>query len=595
MLRFHVRFIQFYPSLAGTSKARSVRAFSRTAANHSRCSAGPSGGSSQLPLAFERWRVHRPIARIQADAQTELVGSSPTWCILVFKIVYSLAANRIRKKMRHKSPEDLHPAAPRDLKRTAAGLAALGVLAKGSLSRRSLSSTGVTGGRGTTKKRTVLGDSRDNCRQDPEKAFGAPEMGPTSDEKPQIGTPIKVQKKVSVRRDLTTETGFSGLPREWERLLVGNGITRADVLTHPQIVRDIMDFHQRQPGADLMLAPTTNLGLLKEASHTQKAGHGIVAEMQTLASESKKTQAPPALRTSGRFPAIHERDPSDVYVRLRKVGEGAMGTVYVAASRSDPSRIVALKRVEVKSKQVMDALEQEIFMMHSTQHANIVQVFEAYLHRNFMWIVMEYMDGGSLTDLLFDLAEHKEQLTEPQIAYVCREVLVALGQLHRLHRIHRDIKSDNCLLARSSGSIKLADFGYCAQLTAERDKRTTCVGTPFWMAPELIRSLEYDYKVDVWSLGILAIECAEGEPPWIRETPLRAMFLITTRGPPKLGDPARWSAQFHHFLHACLAMQPMDRWCVDRLVTHPFIETACSAREFAELVQRCQRRKTGLS
>ncbi|KAF6004305.1 p21 protein (Cdc42 Rac)-activated kinase [Cyanidiococcus yangmingshanensis] len=505
--------------------------------------------------------------------------------------------NSVSKRTKGSLREALSPAVSETSKRTAAGLATLETVARGSSASHTVSPTGVSATSGSPVKRAVLGGNGENCQKNTEGVFERPDSRPTADEAPLIGTPIKVQKMVSVRRDLASETGFSGLPREWECLLVGNGITRAEVLTHPQVVRDIMDFHKRQPGTVIESSPLIKDSSLSDAQGAQKGINmaGGEAGSPTAPGDPDSAVANRALRSSGRFPAIHERDPGEVYVRLRKVGEGAMGTVYVAASRGDPSRIVAMKRVEVKSERVMNALEQEIFMMHSTRHANIVQVYEAYLHRNLMWIVLEYMDGGSLTDLLYDLAEHREQLTEPQIAYVCREVLLALAQLHRLHRIHRDIKSDNCLLSQSSGAIKLADFGYCAQLTPERDKRTTCVGTPFWMAPELIRSLEYDYKVDVWSLGILAIECAEGEPPWIKETPLRAMFLITTRGPPKLGDEARWSAQFHHFLHTCLAMQPIDRWSVDRLLGHPFIQTACTAREFAELIQRYLRRKPGLS
>jgi protein-serine/threonine kinase len=503
---------------------------------------------------------------------------------------------KTRVKRSSKSPET--SAEPEGALRALAGLAALSALTR----------TPTHASTGVKRKPSCARHAPDNATDPRTASTRKPNMKPTApkqndvsdstEETPQIGTPIKVRKKVTVRRDLTSETGFSGLPREWEHLLVGNGISRTEVLTNPQVVRDIMDFHLRRSGAASPTHHPSQVAALKErnertALHQDDSAAKLLTE--TSPEDARQTGGEPVLRASGRFPAIQERDPSDVYVRLRKVGEGAMGVVYVAASRTDPTKIVAMKRVEVRSEKVMCALEQEIFMMHSTRHANIVQVHEAFLHRNTMWIVLEYMDGGSLTDLLYDLAEHGERMTEPEIAYVCREVLIALGQLHRLRRIHRDIKSDNCLLGQSSGAIKLADFGYCAQLTPERDKRTTCVGTPFWMAPELIRSMEYDYKVDVWSLGILAIECAEGEPPWIKETPLRAMFLITTRGPPKLAEAARWSPEFHHFLHSCLAMQPMDRWSVDRLLTHPFIQRACPATQFAELVQRYVRRKRAIA
>ena len=162
------------------------------------------------------------------------------------------------------------------------------------------------------------------------------------------------------------------------------------------------------------------------------------------------------------------------------------------------------------------------------------------------------------------------------IAYVCRESLMALAFLHRQHRLHRDIKSDN-ILVNKEGVVKIADFGFAINLTEEQNKRRSVVGTPYWMAPELIRGLEYDAKVDVWSMGITALEMADGyvegvhcvvvvflwttelnlcyffvlccsEPPLIREPPLRALLLITIQGPPQLEQPDRWSSQFRHFL-----------------------------------------------
>ena len=385
---------------------------------------------------------------------------------------------------------------------------------------------------------------------------------------PQIGLPMKVTKKVSVRRCDASQTGFVGLPPEWERALIGAGITRKDVLEHPQVVRDIFQFHA---------------GGRRRDSPSKKPGDA--------AATPPRLPRKYALRLSGRYPSIHESDPSEMYADLKKVGEGGAGTVFVATDRASPQRTVAVKRVPVRNRKEMEALEHEIFMMHSTRHPNIVQVHESYLFQDQFWIVMEYMDGGGLTDLLYDLEDHHESLTEGQIAYICGEVLKGLAQVHSLQRIHRDVKSDNCLLSCATGAIKLADFGYCAQLTEERAKRTTCVGTPYWMAPELIRSQEYDAKVDVWSLGILAIECAEGEPPWICETPLRAMFLITTRGPPRLRKPHAWSAPFHDFLGKCLAMNPADRWTVNQLLQHEFLHIAAPASELAQRVRCMKMRK----
>lgn len=157
--------------------------------------------------------------------------------------------------------------------------------------------------------------------------------------------------------------------------------------------------------------------------------------------------------------------------------------------------------------------------------------------------------------------------------------------MHRNHRLHRDIKSDN-VLVDFKGRVKLADFGFAAGLTAEEDKRKSVVGTPYWMAPELIRGLEYDFKVDVWSLGITAIEMAEGEPPLIDEQPLRALLLITIQPSPTLQKQAQWSNAFNHFLKRCLMVRPEDRASTELLLMHPFINSACDEAEFGTFAEK---------
>jgi hypothetical protein len=276
---------------------------------------------------------------------------------------------------------------------------------------------------------------------------------------------------------------------------------------------------------------------------------------------------------------IHNKDPRQVFRSLAKIGQGASGSVFVAEKVGGGK--VALKKVKPENKTESDALAMEIKMMCCTRHPNIIKCYETYNYANHMWISMEYMDGGCLTDVLETFQRLREPMNEPEIAYVLREVLLGLKFMHGMKRLHRDIKSDNVLVGRD-GKVKLADFGFCAELTEERAKRTTCVGTPYWMAPELIRQNEYDYKVDLWSVGILALECAEWEPPYMDEKPLRAMFLITTKPPPVFKDRRRWSPAFNDFLSRCLVLNPAKRSCATDLLNHAFLQKACDMNYLAQ-------------
>mmetsp|Transcript_4404 Transcript_4404/g.4215 ORF Transcript_4404/g.4215 Transcript_4404/m.4215 type:complete len:201 (-) Transcript_4404:16-618(-) len=175
------------------------------------------------------------------------------------------------------------------------------------------------------------------------------------------------------------------------------------------------------------------------------------------------------------------------------------------------------------------------------------------------------------------------RIPENIIAYICGEILKGLSWLHQEHRIHRDIKSDNILLS-SEGSIKLNDFGFSVQLTSDNSSRKTIIGTPYWMAPEVAEGKCYGMKCDIWSLGILAIEIAEGDPPFINESPMKAMAYITQMPAPQLGSQNRWSYFFTDFLSECLKKDPFERATSCKLKKHPFIKNACTIGEFRQFL-----------
>jgi len=206
--------------------------------------------------------------------------------------------------------------------------------------------------------------------------------------------------------------------------------------------------------------------------------------------------------------------------------------------------------------------------MKSSKHENIVNYFDSYFFDEKLWIIMEYMDRGNLANIL---QYHNEfPLTEIQIRFVTWSILNGLSYLHSNHRIHRDLKSDNILLSRS-GSVKIGDFGFAAQLTQVQPKRNTRSGTTYWMAPEAIRGQDYDTSVDIWSLGVLIMEMAEGDPPYIDLPELKALFMICEKGLPHLKEPLNWSKEMKDFLKLCIAMKPSSRPTSEELLSHVWL------------------------
>lgn len=261
------------------------------------------------------------------------------------------------------------------------------------------------------------------------------------------------------------------------------------------------------------------------------------------------------------------RQPEEVFDIICKLGEGSYGSVFKALHK-ESEQVLAIKQVPVDTD--LQEIIKEISIMQQCDSPYVVKYYGSYFKNTDLWIVMEYCGAGSVSDIM---RLRKKTLSEDEIATIMIDTLKGLEYLHLRRKIHRDIKAGNILL-NSEGHAKLADFGVAGQLTDTMAKRNTVIGTPFWMAPEVIEEIGYDCVADIWSLGITALEMAEGKPPYGDIHPMRAIFMIPTKPPPSFRDPDIWSSEFIDFVSLCLVKNPEERATATELLVHEFIRNA---------------------
>lgn len=384
-----------------------------------------------------------------------------------------------------------------------------------------------------------------------------------------ISRPFSIDHVLHV--DFDSKTGFSGLPPEWERAIENSGFQKKELIQNPEAVITAINFLQNPVPPPPQLEPEYE----EEEEEEWKLSESEKSESSSSFYRKKHKLELPELEE-----IVKPDDPTKFLKEIEEIDEGSTCTVYSAITPEGQK--VAVKKITLTPKN-QNFLLNETRLLSAMKNDHIINFYSAHRIEETLWILMEYMDAGSLISIA-TFCECKE----PHIAYFAREILLALKYMHKNGLIHRDIKTDNVLLNKK-GEVKLGDFGYTAILSDEVRNRRSIVGTPYWMAPEVIEGIPYAYEVDIWSLGVLCRELADGEPPYVDVPPMKALYLIIQDGLPPIKEPSKWSPAFLDFIDNCLQKDKNKRPTASELLKHPFLKKACDIEIIPTLIDLAEK------
>jgi len=374
---------------------------------------------------------------------------------------------------------------------------------------------------------------------------------------------VFVKRRRAKKKRIYVLDSFTALPDEFQKRILKSGISEKQAQKYINIVLNILHFKTKHNFF------TTDQFEDRHSIKVKRRNKGPSLVDSSIVSVNPFEEEAEELLSNN----LKKKD----FKTICQIGKGGFGRVFVMKSYVDGNATVAIKKVPHTNPKQMRKNFQEIRFLKYCHHPNIVEYIRSYLVKDEVWLVLEYMQGGTLSQ-----AVKAHDFEEPEIAYIAKNVLAGVSFLHKNFLAHRDLKSGNIMLD-FTGGVKLIDFGLCSDVS--QGEVVHMVGSPFWMPPEMIKREPHGIAADIWSFAICIIELANGHPP-CRISSIQAMFMAGTTGfpnPIEDRDGKPWSKQFRDFLSHCLEVNPAERWTAKQLLEHPWLKKTVSKEEIQQL------------